>query len=298
MSQIQSYYDAYELFTQIKNKCGVLNQNDWTGQKMDNYKLLNLSQQHNNADYWKKNIVTIISQYSSDIQSLIKSLKIKLIYNNFDPHNQISGFSQIITNIGWINASDSNGLIKLTDSFRIVETSIGKDTINLICCTTSKTNVGVCFIPIVPEIEKFTSQFGIDLSAIKYFDLLQIIHLLKTYIKRNPSRSLKSIKNLTIKPFEITSYNLDSCLNQLQTQLSGAPFTIVNIQQANNINLNIDGVSINQINKETKETKDIKDGKEINDNAKEDYYHLKEKYIMWIEDISLTNNIILAYYLE
>ena len=302
MSQIQSYYDLYELFAQIKSRYNLQSHLDWIGQSIDNYKFLNLSQQYISQDYWKNNIKTIISQYSSEIQTFVKSIKLKITQNDFDPHNQISGFSQISTIINWVNAKNSNGLIQLSNSFRIIETVIGKDTMNLICCTTNIKNIAICFIPIVPEIESFLSNYNFNLSTIKYFDLMQIIQILKTYIKRNQStKSLKSIKSFNIKPYELTSINAESCLNHLKTQFSGSPFEIVNVQQTNTISLNSDGLYINQPVPNIKDQKSDLPIVSANTNTNtndQSTYNLGDKYIMWIEDISLINNIIMACYIK
>ena len=298
MGEIQSYYDLYELFAQIKLRYYLQSHFDWIGQGIDNYKFLNLTQQYVGLDQWKKHIKIIISQYSSEIQGFIKSLKLKIMPNDFDPHNQISGFSQIVKNINWINAKSYNNLIQLTDSFRIVETPIENVNMNLICCTTNLKNIAICFIPIVPEIETFLSHYDLNLSSLKYFDLMQMIQILKAYIKRNQAtQSLKSIKVLNIKPFELTSINTESCLNHLKTHFSGSPFEIVNVQQANTVNLNSEGLYINQsvpMNKD--QSPPIKENK--TDSNDLSTFNLSTNYIMWIEDISLINNIILACYVK
>lgn len=333
-SQIQSYFDLYELFSQIKIRYNLQSYLDWIGQTLDNYKFLNLSQQYISSDYWKKSIKIVISQYSSEINTFLKNLKSKTTYSEFDPHNQISGFGQISTSLKWINSKSNNNYIQLTDSFRIIESLMGKETINLICCATNLKNVGVCFIPVTSEIETFLSYYNFNLSKLNFFDLMQIIQILKTYIKRNQSTKLKkSIKHLNIKPFDLSSTNNDTCLNHLKTHFSGLPFELINTQQTNTIQITSDGVAINQstgntsqistptgnntINPSTGTTsresvavkpvvsnsgnKESSSSNNEQNRDKDDVsseFCIENKYIIWIEDVSMLNNIILACYIN
>lgn len=299
MNIIQSYFDLYELFNQIKIRYNLYSHLDWIGQNINNYKFLNLSQQYHSSDQWKKMMKIIISQYSSEINTFLKNLKLKISFIDFDPHNQISGFSQLSFSVDWINSKNVNNFIQLSESFRIIETLMGKQTINLICCTTSIKNLAICFIPITSEIEMFISNYNFDFSKLNYFDLMQIIQMLKMYIKRHQStKLLKSIKYLNIKPIELSSHN-DCCLNHLKTHFSGLPFEIVNIQQTNTLQLSIDGIYVN-FQREFKNIQSNKNVKEeINDEKKDScHYLIEDNYIMWFEDISLPNNIIFACYVK
>ena len=297
MNKIQSYFDTYEIFFQIRNRYNLHSYGDWIGLVIDNYKFLNLSQQYTSTDRWKKMVRVVISQSSTDINSFLKEIKIK-IASNFDPHNQISGFSQINTIFNWPNAKEQNNYIQLTDSFRITESLLGQSNINLICCGTTLRDIAVCFIPINNEIETFLADYKLNLSDLKCFDLVYTIQFLKTFIKRNQStKIMKLIKNLYIKPIELKSSTDSSCMNHLKTNFSGAPFEIVNIFHDNTIQLTSDGIFINQptikvTDKDTKEVSKIIDIKE------ESEYLIGNHYIMWIEDISINSNIAIACYVN
>jgi len=208
----------------------------------------------------------------------------------------VSGFCQLAINLNWVNAKNHNNYVQLTDSFRIIESLIGRETINLICCTTGLKNVAICFIPITQEIITFLEQYNYNLSKLNFFDLMQIIHLLKAYIKRNQATKINKSKNsLCIKPFEISGSNGDTCLNGLKTQFSSSPFTVINTQQTNNLSLSIDGIMINS-NVVPPIVKDKE--KTIEEKYDETSYVIENNYIMWIEDISMINNIVLACYIN
>jgi hypothetical protein len=291
---IQSYFDLYELFAQLKARYNLQSYLDWIGQTTDNYKFLNFSQQYIGSDYWKNTTKVIISQYSSDINAALKLLKSKVTYSDFDPHNQVSGFCQIVTSVNFINSKLHNSHIRLNDSFRIIEAVMGKETINLICCKTNQINVAICFIPITSEIEKFLLYYDFNFAKLQFFDLMQIIQILKTHIKRNQSTQLKkSVKYLNIKPFEISSINSGTCLNHLKTHFSGLPFEIINTKQLNTIKLSAEGLHVNQQNQSSSET--VSCDQETGGQTE---FSIENKYIMWVEDIAMTNNIVLACYIN
>ena len=296
MNQVQSYFDLYEFFSQIKSRYNLQSHLDWVGKTINNYKFLNLCQQYISVDQWKKSSKIVISQHSNEINSFIKNLKSKIIITDFDPHNQISGFCQLVVTLNWVNAKSQNNYIELTDSFRIIESLIGQETINLICCTTQSIGIGICFIPITQEVTKFLLQYGYNLSKLDFFDLMQIIHLLKAYIKRHQATKINKSKNTVyIQQMEITTANGDTCLNGLKTQFSGSPFTIINTQQTNTLLISEEGIFINHI-----PPQNFINEKEraIDNKFDESCYVIDNNYIMWIEDISMINNIVLACYVN
>src|SRR5690348_12350911 len=116
MNQIQSYFDLYEFFNQLKSRYNLQSHLDWVGKTTDNYKFLNLCQQYISIDYWKKATKIIISQHPNEINNFLKNIKSKVNITEFDPHNQVSGFCQLVTTLVWVNAKNQNNYIQLTDS--------------------------------------------------------------------------------------------------------------------------------------------------------------------------------------